>query len=114
MILNKIQYHWRIAHGNLLKEVLHGVAKKNKMKGGLKKMRFSFKKIGSILASTAMLSSTVALAAAANFPAPFVTNSGADVAIVHGGANAAFTDLVAVTDISSYLASKLAQDVGSG
>jgi hypothetical protein len=69
-------------------------------------MRFSFKKIGSVLASTAMLSSTIALAAAASFPAPFVTSSGADVAIVHGGANAAYTDLVAVTDISIYKISR--------
>jgi len=77
-------------------------------------MRFSFKKIGSILASTAMLSSTVALAAAANFPAPFVTDAGADVAIVHGGANAAYTDLVAVTDISSYLSTELARKTATG
>lgn len=72
-------------------------------------MRFSFKKIGSVLASTAMLSSTVALAAAANFPAPFVQNGMADVAIVHGGANAAYTDLVAVTDVSSFLSTQLAK-----
>ncbi len=84
------------------------------MKGGLKKMRFSFKKIGSVLASTAMLSSTVALAAAANFPAPFVAGGAADVAIVHGGANAAYTDLVAVTDISSYLSTKLAEATAKG
>src|SRR3989344_1261649 len=116
MILNKHQYHGGLLNqGNLLKEVFHhGIAKKNKMKGGLKKMRFSFKKIGSILASTAMLSSTIALAAAANFPAPFVTDAGADVAIVHGGANAAYTDLVAVTDISSYLSTELAKKTATG
>ncbi len=84
------------------------------MKGGQKKMRFSFKKIGSVLASTAMLSSTVALAAAANFPAPFVTGGTADVAIVHGGANAAYTDLVAVTDVSSFLSTKLAEQTAKG
>lgn len=77
-------------------------------------MRFSFKKIGSVLASTAMLTSTVALAAAANFPAPFVASGAADVAIVHGGANAAFTDLVAVTDISSYLSTELAKQTATG
>jgi len=77
-------------------------------------MRFSFKKIGSVLASTAMLTSTVALAAAANFPAPFVQNSAASVAIVHGGVNAAYTDLVAVTDISSYLSSELARQTAKG
>ena len=72
-------------------------------------MKYLFKKIGSILASTAMLTSTVALAAAANFPAPFVSGGGASVAVVHGGANAAYTDLVAVTDISSYLSTRLAE-----
>ena len=68
-------------------------------------MKFSFKKVGSVLASTAMLTSTIALAAAASFPAPYVTSAGADVAIVHGGAKAAFTDLVAVADITSFLSS---------
>lgn len=77
-------------------------------------MRFSFKKISSVLASTAMLSSTVALAAAANFPAPFVQNGAADVALVHGGANAAYTDLVAVTDITSYLSTQLAKQTATG
>ncbi len=77
-------------------------------------MKFLFKKIGSVLASTAMLSSTIALAAAASFPAPFVANGGADVAIVHGGANAAYTDLVAVTDISSSLSTELAKQTATG
>ncbi len=77
-------------------------------------MKFNFKKIGSILASTAMLSSTVALAAAANFPAPYVTSAGGDVAVIHGGANAAYTDIVAVTDVTSYLASELARLTASG
>ena len=77
-------------------------------------MKFSFKKIGSVLASTAMLTSTVALAAAANFPAPFVAGGAANVAIVHGGADAAYTDLVAVTDVTSYLATKLAEATTTG
>jgi len=77
-------------------------------------MKFSFKKVGSVLASTAMLTSTIALAAAASFPAPYVTSAGADVAIVHGGAKAAFTDLVAVADITSFLSSELASKTASG
>ena len=77
-------------------------------------MKFSFRKIGSVLASTAMLSSTIALAAAANFPAPFVTSAGADVAIVHGGADAAYTDLVAVADVTSFLSTELAKKTASG
>jgi hypothetical protein len=47
-----------------------------------------------------MLSSTVALAAAANYPAPFVSNGVADVAVVYG-ANAAQTDLVAAPEITA-------------
>lgn len=77
-------------------------------------MKFSFKKIGSVLASTAMLSSTIALAAAANFPAPYVAGGAANVAIVHGGADAAYTDLVAVTDVTSYLSSELARQTATG
>ena len=85
--------------------------KKNK---NMKFMKFSFKKIGSILASTAMLSSTVALAAAANFPTPFVKGGAADVAIVYGGADAAYTDIVAAADITSFLSTKLAEQTTTG
>jgi hypothetical protein len=67
-------------------------------------MKFNFRKIASALASTAMLGSTVALAAAANYPAPFVQNGAADVAIVYGNS----LDLVAVADISTSLSSALA------
>ncbi len=73
-------------------------------------MKFNFRKITSAIASTAMLGSTVALAAAANFPAPFVQNGAADVAIVYGNS----LDLVAVTDISTSLSSALAGSGGSG
>ncbi|MEK6915681.1 MAG: hypothetical protein AABW89_04035 [Nanoarchaeota archaeon] len=72
-------------------------------------MKFNFRKIASTLASTAILGSTVAFAAAANFPAPFVQNGAADVAIVYGNS----LDLVAVTDISTSLSSALASS-GSG
>jgi len=67
-------------------------------------MKFNFRKIASTIASTAILGSTVALAAAASFPAPFVQNGAADVAIVYGNS----LDLVAVTDISTSLSSALA------
>lgn len=73
-----------------------------------------FRKVGSVLTSGVMLTSTVALAAAASYPAPFVTKAGADVAIVHGGAEAAFTDLVAVTDVASSLSTELAKMTASG
>lgn len=62
-------------------------------------MKFNFRKIATALTSTAMVGSTVALAAAASFPAPFVENGSADVAVVYGNQ----LDLAAVTDISSSL-----------
>lgn len=70
-------------------------------------MKFTFKKIASVLASTVMLSSTVALAAAANYPSPFVKSGAADVAVVYGS-NAAQTDLVAALDVTSDLQAELA------
>jgi hypothetical protein len=73
-------------------------------------MKFNFRKITSAIASTAMLGSTVALAAAANFPAPFVQNGAADVAIVYGSS----LDLSAVTDISTSLSSALAGSRSGG
>jgi len=69
-------------------------------------MKFNFKKIASVIASTVMLSSTVALAAAANYPAPFVSSGVADVAVVYG-ASALGTDMIAATDITTNLNSKL-------
>jgi hypothetical protein len=76
-------------------------------------MKFNFKKIASVIASTVMLSSTVALAAAANYPSPFVQNGVADVAVVYG-ANAAQTDLVAATDITASLNSGVLSQVTTG
>jgi len=69
-------------------------------------VKFNFRKIASVLASTVMLSSTVALAAAANYPSPFVKTGVADVAVVYG-TSAAQTDLVAATEITTSLNSKL-------
>lgn len=76
-------------------------------------MIFNFRKIASVLSSAAMISSTVALAAAANFPAPFVSGGVGDVAVVYG-ANAATTDLLASVDIQSALSTKLAEQTASG
>lgn len=69
-------------------------------------MKLNFRKITSALASTAIIGSTVALAAAANFPAPFVKDGVANVAIVYGASD----DLAAVTDISSALSAALASE----
>lgn len=59
-----------------------------------------------------MVSSTVAFAAAANFPAPFVQGGAADIAVVYGG-KAASTDLVAVTDVTAKLQAELAKQTAT-
>jgi hypothetical protein len=71
-------------------------------------VKFNFRKIASVLASTVMLSSTVALAAAANYPTPFITSGVADVSVVYGS-SAATTDLTAALDITNSLNAKLVQ-----
>lgn len=72
-------------------------------------MKFNFRKIASVLTGAVMLSSTVALAAAANYPAPFVQNGGADVAIVQGSQPGAEFDAAAIIDIHSNLQYNLAK-----
>ena len=62
-------------------------------------MKLNFKKISSVLASAVMLGSTIGIAAAAAYPAPFVSGSTSDVAIVFGGD----LDKAAALDISSNL-----------
>ncbi|MDP3881267.1 MAG: hypothetical protein Q8Q31_00100 [Nanoarchaeota archaeon] len=61
-------------------------------------MKFNFKRIASVLTGAVMLSSTLALAAAAanQFPEPFVKSGSADVAVVYGS-----NVQVAQTDIDS-------------
>jgi hypothetical protein len=76
-------------------------------------MKFNFKKIASVLASTVMLSSTIALAAAATLPAPFVQSGKADVAVVVGS-TAAETDMAAAVDVQSYLVKELNKQAGIG
>jgi hypothetical protein len=69
-------------------------------------MKFNFKRIASVLTGAVMLSSTVALAAAADmYPAPFVTGSTADVAVVYGAA-AANSDVLAAQNVATELGSK--------
>src|SRR3989344_4456153 len=75
-------------------------------------MKFNFRKIASVLASTVMVSSTIALAAAANYPAPFVTSGQADAALVWG-TTAASTVLAAVTDITNSLNSAVTSSAGT-
>jgi len=69
-------------------------------------MKFNFKKIGSVLASVAMLGSTIGIAAAANYPKPFVDGSTSNVAIVYGATADAmdFTQAGLIkTDLSDHL-----------
>lgn len=73
---------------------------------------FNFKKIASVASSALMIGSTVALAAAANYPAPFVQNGNADVAIVTGQ-NAASSDTTAAVALSSDLSAAFAAQGGS-
>jgi len=78
-------------------------------------MKFNFRKIISVLTSGLMIGSTAALAAAANFPAPFVANGTADVAVVYSGsANAAASDLTAASSIQAALNSELLEQTATG
>ncbi len=71
-------------------------------------MKFNFRKIASVLASAVMLGSTVGIAAAANYPAPFVSSAGGDVAVVVGS-NAATGDFLAAADLGTNLQAELAK-----
>jgi len=78
-------------------------------------MKFNFKKIASVLASVAMLGSSVAIAGAANYPAPFVSGGSADVAIVvtsgtHIGAS---SDYLAAVDLGQDLQAELAKQTAT-
>lgn len=77
-------------------------------------MKFKFKKIASILAGTVLMSSTIAFAAAANYPSPFVQSGSADVAVVYGSMPGAEFDLLAVSDITASLQAKLAAQTATG
>ena len=76
-------------------------------------MKFNFKKVSSILASAAMLGSTIGIAAAAAYPAPFVSGSMSDVAIVVGTTGAQ-TDFTAATDIGTNLNTALSGQAATG
>jgi hypothetical protein len=67
-------------------------------------MRLNFKKISAIATSALMVGMTMGLAAAANYPAPFVQNSAADVAIVVGtGAGVSPLDGIQASNIQKDL-----------
>ncbi len=69
-------------------------------------MRFNYKKIAAIGASVLLAGMTTGFAAAAAFPAPFVQNGAANVAIVYGTGNGVSPlDVVQAGNIQSALAS---------
>ena len=72
-------------------------------------MKLNFKKISAIAASTLLAGMSVGLAAAANYPAPFVNSAGAaNVAVVYGtGAGVSSLDLVQAGNIQTSLASSV-------
>lgn len=74
-------------------------------------MKFNFRKIASAASSLLMIGSTVALAAAANYPAPFVQGSTANVAIVSG--ESATFDAAAATALQSDLSAAFVAGGGS-
>ncbi len=76
-------------------------------------MKFNFRKIASVLASVVMIGSTVGIAAAANYPAPFVSGGAHDVAIVYGS-GAAFSDGLASESLTRDLQVELAKQTATG
>jgi hypothetical protein len=73
-------------------------------------MKFNFKKVASVITSAVMIGSTIGLAAATNYPNPFVKDGISNVAIVVG-ANAATIDNIAAVDIGQNLQEELAKQV---
>ena len=67
-------------------------------------MRFNFRKVSAIASSALMLGMTMGLAAAANYPSPFVVGGSADVAVVYGtGAGVSTLDAVQAGSIQTNL-----------
>jgi len=71
-----------------------------------------FKKALTIAGSVLMVGSTIGLAAAAAYPAPFVENGAASVAIVYGS-DAAASDKAGATTIQSDLSDELVSQAGT-
>jgi len=69
-------------------------------------MKFDFKKITAVATSILMAGMTVGVAAAANYPAPFVVGGSADVAIVYGtGTGVSLLDAIQSGNIQTNLQS---------
>jgi hypothetical protein len=78
-------------------------------------MKFDFKKITSVLASAVMLGSTLGIAAAANYPAPFIQGGSADVAVVVTSGNHAgsTSDFLSAVDLGQDLQAELAKQTAT-
>src|SRR3989338_6270410 len=74
---------------------------------------FNFKKVSAIAASGLMMGMTMGIAAAANYPAPFVVGGAADVGVVYGtGAGVSVLDAVEAGNIQSNLQSFMGTGAG--
>ncbi|MAG07696.1 hypothetical protein CMI46_02675 [Candidatus Pacearchaeota archaeon] len=77
------------------------------------KLKFNYKKIGSVMASAAMVGATMGIAAAASYPGAFTAGGADDVAIV-SGSGAAASDFLAATQIGDNLNAALATSTITG
>jgi hypothetical protein len=74
---------------------------------------FKFKKIGAISASALMIGMSAGVAAAANYPAPFVVGGTADVAVVYGtGSGVSVLDAIEAGNLQSNLQSFMGAGAG--
>ncbi len=75
---------------------------------------FNYKKVSAVLSSVLMIGMTAGVATAANYPAPFVVGSTANVGIVYGSGSPSAVDLVPATNIETNLNSKITGTTSSG
>jgi hypothetical protein len=76
---------------------------------------FNFRKISAITSSVLMIGMTLGVAAAANYPAPFVANGAGDVAIVYGtGSGVSILDAVEAGSIQANLQSFMGGSTSAG
>lgn len=74
---------------------------------------FNFKKISAVLTSVVMIGSSVGIAAAANYPAPFISSGNSNVAIVFGtGQGVSYSDMIYAGNIQADLQSRFGSSGG--
>ncbi|MEK6829203.1 MAG: hypothetical protein AABY15_03675 [Nanoarchaeota archaeon] len=78
-------------------------------------IKINFKKITALATSALMVGMTMGVAAAANYPAPFVSGGAADVAIVYGtGSGVSQLDLIEAGNVQTNLQSFMTGTTGGG